>query len=508
MAALPEKKQLSDEDLSRTTSQDATLAPHRSRESGVLNEELEISGVETPLDWEQDPDNPRNWSTKKKWVSTGVVSMYTLVAPLASSMLAPGLEDMARHYHITNQTVIGLVLSIFLVGFGIGPLIYGPLSEVYGRVWVLHISTIIFTIFNMVSIWAPNTASIIIFRLLAGLGGSAAVGIGGGVVADVFNERERAQAMGIYTLGPLIGPVVGPVAGGFIVASIGFKYIFVVITGLAVISLAIGLPFLRETYAPVIIERKAKKRARDEEARGEVPEKVPEEPKLSHVLWLNLSRPLILLTRSYICFLLAFYMGLTYGYMYLMFTTFPTTFHDIYGFGTGVSGLAYLGLGVGFFSSTLIGSRVMNTIYLNLTKRNNGVAKPEYRIPLMIVASGMIPIGLFWYGWTARSSVHWIVPIIGTAVFGLGVMLSFLAIQLYLVDTFTFAASAIAAASFLRALFGFVFPLFAQQMFDAMGTGPGNSMLAGIAIVVGVPFPIYLYYRGELLRSRSSLTRR
>ena len=79
--------------------------------------------------------------------------------------------------------------------------------------------------------------------------------------------------------------------------------------------------------------------------------------------------------------------------------------------------------------------------------KNNGVGKPEYRVPLMLVAGVLVPVGLFWYGWTARSSVHWIVPIIGSSFFGLGVMLSFLGIQLYLVDTFTYAASALAAAA-------------------------------------------------------------
>ncbi|KAH7105945.1 major facilitator superfamily domain-containing protein [Auriculariales sp. MPI-PUGE-AT-0066] len=496
------------EPMSETASQDATLAPHEEDSDHVHAEEIEVSGVKIPADWETDPENPQNWSFGQKWVSISIVSLYTLVAPLASSMLAPGLKDMAKHFDITSITVVNLVLSIFLLGFAIGPLIFGPLSEMYGRRIVLHISTAVFFVFNLVSIWAPNTAAICVFRFFAGLGGSAAVGIGGGCVADVFKERERAQAMGIYTLGPLLGPVIGPIAGGFLADAVGYKWIFVVITILAGISLAAGIPLLRETYAPFIIEQRARRRIKDEEARGDVPEKAPAKANLSHVLWLNISRPFILLTRSLICFTLAAYMGLNYGIMYLMFATFPTTFHDIYGFGTNVSGLAYLGLGVGFFGSTLIGARIMNNIYLRLAKQNKGVAEPEFRLPLMILASVIVPIGLLIYGWTAREGVHWIVPIIGTAIFALGVMLSFLAITLYLVDSFTYAASAIAAASFLRSMFGFAFPLFAVQMFDALKTGPGNSLLAGVAVVLGVPFPIWLYYRGAQARARSSLMRR
>lgn len=86
-------------------------------------------------------------------------------------------------------------------------------------------------------------------------------------------------------------------------------------------------------------------------------------------------------------------------------------------------------------------------------------------------------------------------------------MFVYLPIQLYLVDAFTYAASALAAASSLRALFGFAFPLFGAQMFAALGFGGGNSLLAGLAILTGIPFPLWLYYRGEQARLRNPLNR-
>ena len=82
-----------------------------------------------------------------------------------------------------------------------------------------------------------------------------------------------------------------------------------------------------------------------------------------------------------------------------------------------------------------------------------------------------------------------------------------LPIQLYLVDAFRYAASAIAAATVIRSLFGFVFPLFGEQMFDRLHDGGGYSLLAGLAIVIGIPFPIWIYYHGENIRARSDLNR-
>ena len=112
-----------------------------------------------------------------------------------------------------------------------------------------------------------------------------------------------------------------------------------------------------------------------------------------------------------------------------------------------------------------------------------------------------------WYGWSARASVHWIMPIIGAGIFSFAMMAAFLPIQLYLVDSFRYAASAIAAATVLRSVFGFAFPLFGEQMFGALHNGPGNSLLAGLAIVTGIPFPIWIYYRGEKIRLRSNANR-
>lgn len=103
--------------------------------------------------------------------------------------------------------------------------------------------------------------------------------------------------------------------------------------------------------------------------------------------------------------------------------------------------------------------------------------------------------------------MHWIVPMIGAGFFSFAMMAAFLPIQLYLVDSFRYAASAMAAATVIRSVLGFAFPLFGEQMFNALHNGPGYSLLAGLAIVSGIPFPIWIYYHGEKIRLRSDLNR-
>lgn len=127
---------------------------------------------------------------------------------------------------------------------------------------------------------------------------------------------------------------------------------------------------------------------------------------------------------SPIVFLLSLYVGVIYGYLYLLFTTISEVFEGQYGFSQGSVGLSYLGIGIG----SLIGLTVLGSTSDRLLKylsEKNGVKKPEYRLPAMIPGSFFVPISLFMYGWTAYYKTHWIVPIIGTSFLGIGMLISF-----------------------------------------------------------------------------------
>lgn len=472
-------------------------------------ETIQVVDLERDEKWASNPANPRNWSLLKKWIATSIIALYTFLPPLGSSMMAPGLPEIAVQYHITNSTVLALTLCIFVLSFALAPLVLAPLSELYGRVWILHVSNIAFLAFNLGCAYSKTTGILIGFRFLAGIAGSAPVAIGGGVISDLFSENDRMAAMAIYTLGPLIGPVVGPICGGFIVQTVGIKYVFIVIVAFSGLCALLAVPFLRETYAPVIWRRLQRSQQSAD------PEKGPVAPVSSgpstndklRYMWLNLSRPVVLLCTNLVCFMLSLYMAFVSGIYYLMFATFGSLFSDYYGFGPGVGGLTYLGLGIGFILAGVLGAKLGDKIYQHLAEKNGGKGIPEHRIPLLILGSIFVPIGLFWYGWSAQAKIHWIMPIIGTGIFGFAFMMIFLPIQLYLADAFAYAASALSAASFIRSTFGFAFPLFGQQMYNALGVGGGNSLLAGLSIVLGIPFPIWIYFYGEKLRMRGNATR-
>ncbi|KAG9219127.1 hypothetical protein CCMSSC00406_0001537 [Pleurotus cornucopiae] len=196
-----------------------------------------------------------------------------------------------------------------------------------------------------------------------------------------------------------------------------------------------------------------------------------------------------------------------YGIYYLMFATFANFFKEAYNFSPGIGGLCYLGLGIGFFIATMFGAKIGDQIYASLSAKNGGVGKPEMRVPALIFGSFFVPIGLLYAPLFALSVNFVLTMLFPVGIFGFGLMTTFLPIQLYLVDAFSYAASALAAASVLRSLLGFIFPLFGQQMYNALGLGGGNSLLAGLSIILGIPFPIWIWYNGERIRLRSKLSK-
>ena len=217
-----------------------------------------------------------------------------------------------------------------------------------------------------------------------------------------------------------------------------------------------------------------------------------------------MKRPFKLLATQPIILVLALYMAYLYGLMYLMLSTFPLLWVDRYGMSTGIGSLNFISMGLGFFLGAQVTAPLNDMIYRRLKARNNDTGKPEFRVPSMVPASFLVPIGLFWYGWSAQARLHWIMPNIGACIFCAGTIVGFQCIQTYIIDSYTrYAASALAAATVMRSLAGFTFPLFAPAMYDALDFGWGNSVLGFVALGLGVPAPFMLWKYGERLRSNS-----
>jgi multidrug resistance protein len=184
------------------------------------------------VDWDgpEDIARPVNWPKKRKWMNVTSVAFLTFLTPLASSMVAPAEALVIETFHITSLSLASFVVSIYLVGFAVGPLVLGPLSEIYGRLRIYQACNAFFIVWNIACAVAPNIGSLLAFRLFAGIAGSSPLTLGAGSIADLFVPEERGAAMSIYSMGPLMGPVIGPIAGGYLAEARGWRWIFWVIS--------------------------------------------------------------------------------------------------------------------------------------------------------------------------------------------------------------------------------------------------------------------------------------
>lgn len=481
---------------------DGTIKRGASRKSNKSEKDVNFVTWDGP----DDPDNPKNWTKKRKWMATITVSLFTFISPVSSTMVAPALGKVAEDLGTTNSGLLTeLAMSVFILGFAIGPLLLGPLSELFGRRIVLQLSNLFFFTFNMAAGFATTSPQMIAFRFLSGLGGSAPLGIGGGVLADLWSPMERGKAMALYSLMPLLGPAIGPIAGGFIAQYSTWRWVFWSTSIAAILIQILGLFFLNETYAAEILKRKKKQMIKitgNKDLHTEFDN--PNRSFASHV-GTAFKRPFILLFTQPIVQVLALYIGYVYGVLYLVLSNFPRVWSELYNQEPGVAGLNYISLGLGFFIGTQIAANFADKIYKNLRAKNDNVGRSEFRVPLMFPGAVMVPIGLFIYGWSAEYKTHWIVPNIGTMIFAAGNQLVFQNCQTYLVDAYTrYAASAIAATAVFRSLGGFAFPLFAPYMYKALGYGWGNSVLGFVGVAVGIPAPFVLWWWGKGMRERST----
>ncbi|KAF4948495.1 hypothetical protein FSARC_13732 [Fusarium sarcochroum] len=443
------------------------------------------------MHWDQDAQNPQNWSKLKKTINLGIVSMLAFITPLESSVIVPGVPLLKEDFGETRRPVTSLVVSIFVLGFAFGPVLLSPLSELYGRRLLFNVSNVVTLGFSIGSALAPNIASFIVFRFIAGSFGAGPMNIGGGSIADQVALSKRGFVMSIFFTGIFLGPVIGPVIGGFIAKSLGWRWVFWVMTIVKGVMTIATFLFLAESHAPTI-QRKRAKNTDSGPLDGN-------KPKTSQVLLRSVSRPMRMLIRSPIVTGLSLYLALIYGYLYLLFTTFSTVFPEQYGFGIDILGLAFLGLGVGCVIALIVLSWLSDWLQNYFTEKH-GVSKPEYRLLPVVLGIPMLPIGLFVYGWTAQYKIHWIVPIIFTGFTGAGLIFSFLPTQIYMIDAFTtYAASALAATSVVRSIVGGCLPIAGLPLYSALGYGWGNSLLGFIAILVSVA-PLLFWRYGETLR--------
>lgn len=457
------------------------------------------------FDGPDDPRHPHNWNTRRKLVICAGLAFSSLLTAWGSSVFSAGVPFAAKEFHVAD--VVGILgVSLYILGFASGPVIWSPLSELYGRRLPIMASFFMLICFTFACATAENLQTLLICRFFSGFTGSAPLTVVAAAFADMFGNETRGIAMCIFGGTVFCGPLAAPIISGFIAESyLGWRWTLY-LSGILSSAVFVYMCFFHEeTYHPVILMQKARE-IRERTGNWAVfaaHERV--ELDLKTIVRNNMARPLVMLVTEPIITLLSIYTAFVYGILYLFLEAYPIVFVEGYGMKLGVSMLPYLGLMCGQLLGTAAMIFVFEPRYNRALAANGGKVVPEARLEPMAVGGILFPIGLFWFCWTGNyhEHVHWIVPTLSGIFTGYGLLAIFMPAINYIVESYLFfAASALAGNTFLRSSFGAAFPLFAGFMFHGMGTNWAGLFL-GLFSLCLAPVPFLFIKYGKKIREKS-----
>ncbi|EFW19866.1 hypothetical protein D8B26_003635 [Coccidioides posadasii str. Silveira] len=458
------------------------------------------------FDGPDDPLHPQNWSMKRKVATAVILAWTTIISSFTSSIFSTVTGDVARVFGVSVEVGI-LGLSLFVLGYATGPIIWAPLSELKGRRLPIVLSMFGFTVFQFGVATAKDLQTIMLCRFFGGFFGASPVAVVAAVFSDMFDNRLRGLAITPFSMTVFTGPLLAPFIGGFMAEShLGWRWTSYLPGILGVSAFVLNYFFLSETYPPVVLVQKAAELRRRTKNWGIHAKQEEIEVDFAELVQKNFSRPLKILFTEPIVLLLSIYTAFIYGLLYLFLTAYPIVFQQIHGFSRGVGGLPYFGMIVGQFIGGM--SIILSQgWYTQKLAANNNISVPEWRLPHVIVGGIAFAAGLFWFGWSGyKASIHWIVPTLSGILTGFGLLVIFLQSINYIIDAYIlFAASAIAANALLRSLAAAGFPLFSRFMFNALGMNWAGTLLGCVAASLA-PIPLIFYLYGHRIRAKSRFT--
>ncbi|KAF8315819.1 MFS general substrate transporter [Clavulina sp. PMI_390] len=470
--------------------------------------------VEPPSKWDpafqvswdgpDDPSNPQNWPTWQRWYHVVWATMLSIMGSIASSSPTGIFRDLEKAFTFSSE--IGtLLISVFLIGFTVGPMVWAPASEVYGRRPTFLYSAIIFTGFQIGCALAKNTGEMIVFRLISGAAAIGPLTNTAAVVNDVMAPKERAGALGVFMLAALVGPSIGPVIAGFIHnAGVDWRWMFWSLSIFGGIMCTITAVTFKETYPPFLLGRKAaQKRKETGDDRWYAPIETRQVPMAQTVANI-LIKPWKIFFMEPILIAINIYVAFQYGLLYLNFQSYPIVFQYEKHYSAGVGALPFLGILVG----GVLAIGVMLVFYAPMYMRAAKAAypkrpPPEAWLPQAQLGAVCFAVSLFIFGWTSYPNLSWAGPTIAGGLFAFGLASLFIPLTGYIIDAYAqVAASALASNVILRSFSAAGLPLFARQMYTKMTPRWASTLLGFIALAM-LPIPWLLIRYGPYLRSKS-----
>lgn len=452
---------------------------------------------------DDDKEDPRNWSDGRKWFLTVLLGIVCFDVALGSAIVTGDIEGPMETFHVSQEVII-LTVTLFVLGFGFGPLLFAPLSEEFGRRNVYVVTLFVAIIFIIPCADAKNIGTLLVCRLIDGVAFSAPMCLIGGNLSDMFTGPKRGLAMSIFSAAPFIGPVVGPLIGGYIGDNAGWRWLYwvhLIFSGCVYAAVLLLLPETSHSQILKVRAKKLRKLTGDDRYRSLSELKTR---TVSETVKETLSRPIVLLSEL-IVFLLTIYMSIIYGLLYMFFFAYPIVYMEGKGWSASKTGLMFIPIGVGVILATVV-CPLFNNQYNRKAKiyRDKGeLPPPELRLFPMMIGCWFVPAGLFSFAWSSYPHISWAGPCFSGLACGFGFNCLYNPANNYIVDSYQhYAASALAAKTFVRSVWGACVPLFTIQMYHRLGYEWASTLMAFISLACCV-IPFLFYKFGATIRKRS-----
>lgn len=505
-----------------------------SDETAIDKPEIANSPSREQQDKEDIDVNPRKWSIWKKLCATLIVTAISFVVQYASAVDSAAAERIQAEFgvsavaeslatgsfpnHSSNKMSSILKFAsnyykgLFLVGFGVGAPIAGPLSEIAGRNPVYIISFVLFMLCTMGAGLAPNIGAQLALRFLAGMFGSTPLVCAGGTVSDLWDPVDQIHIFPIYATGGFFGLAVGPAIGGLIADSriVGWRWVEWSTLVLSGAVLLLVLLFQPETYAPTLREwQTAAATVKIASADGEIfsagiienTEQVSGFQRFKAKIGPALYRPVQLSYSEPIIIMISVYLSVLYIIIFTFLPGYTFIFTNTYGFSPAERGLSFFGLGVGFLLA--LATTIPITLQSRKIIQRTGKLSPESRLWFAMIGVPTIPVGLFWMAWTTRASISCWSAIAASALLGFGILCVFISSYQYIIYTYEqLAASGLVFVTFTRYLVAGGMVEVGIPMYENLGVAWALTLL-GILSAVLIPIPFSLFYWGPRIRQWS-----